>query len=264
MPGAFQDKVVVITGASRGIGKVIALAFADEGADLVICARDAHTFGLPQVIQEVVDLVRAKGRRCIGLTLDVAKEEDARALFDAAIKEYGHIDIMVNNAGLAAIGQSFFEGDGGLATLDQAYLINVRTPFLLAQLAALHMAERGGGTIVNISSPSALHPHQRTTPTRPGMAIYGTLSYSYGITKAAMDRTSTTLAAELKEKNIAILNLHPGGTVTERIQAMGHVSPTMETPEMSAQSVLFLCKDPMTYTGQIIAVRPLVEEHNLV
>lgn len=137
------DKVAIVTGASAGIGRASALAFAEVGADVVVAARSEDK------LEEVAQQVRAMGRRALPVRCDVNHSAQIENVVERTLAEFGRIDIVVNNAG----------GTGPTAALDlnlkdfeMAFHFNVGTAFLLSKLCAPHMAKVGGGSIVNIAS----------------------------------------------------------------------------------------------------------------
>ena len=188
----------------------------------------------------------------------ITADADLQMLVDETLKKFGRIDILVNNAGMLGGGGPFLGGDPAL--LDAFYRTNLRAPYVLAQLAGGKMAEQGGGVIFNISSGLARMPGPNGQGGRrggPGVV--------YGTSKAALDRFAAGVAAELREKNIAITNIYPGFTLTERLARMMKDADTsrMERPETTAKAVAFLSRDPMPHTGRIVVARELADEHGL-
>lgn len=259
MAGSLDGKAAIVTGSSRGIGKAIALQLAADGANVVVCGRSEQaTDELPGSIGETVDAIRAAGGTALALKVDVTVDADLQMLVDETLKKFGRIDILVNNAGMLGGGGPFLGGDPAL--LDAFYRTNLRAPYVLAQLAGGKMAEQGGGVIFNISSGLARMPGPNGQGGRrggPGVV--------YGTSKAALDRFAAGVAAELREKNIAIINIYPGFTLTERLERLMKDADTsrMERPETTAKAVAFLSRDPMPHTGRIVVARELADEHGL-
>ena len=168
------DKVAIVTGAGRGIGQGCALAFAEMGADVVCAARTREQ------IDDTAAAVRKLGRRALAVECDVMKSESLENLVASAMKEFGRIDIVVNNAGgsppkpMLETSERMFE---------QAFRFNVTTAFLLTRMAVPHMRKGGGGAVVNISSAAG-------RLVQPYFAAYGTA-------KAALTFLTRNLGAEL-------------------------------------------------------------------
>jgi NAD(P)-dependent dehydrogenase (short-subunit alcohol dehydrogenase family) len=259
-----DGKVALVTGSSRGIGKAIALQLAEDGADIVVCARsEQSTEELPGSIGETAEAVRAKGRRCLALKVDVGDVDDLRRAVATTLRQFGRIDILVNNAGVISAGP-FLGGEP--AVLDDFYRTNVRGPYVLSQLAAEAMARQRAGVIVNISSGAARHP-PAPQPGEPPRARPNGSGLVYGMTKAALDRMGSGIAAELFDKSIASFQVYPGFTITERNSRGGRAAQVdasrAERPETTAKAVAFLCRDPMQHTGRIFQSRQVVDENGL-
>jgi citronellol/citronellal dehydrogenase len=198
-------RVAIVTGASRGIGAALAVGLAHAGADVVCAARSdgaSHT-GLPGTVQRTADAVRAAGRRSLAVGCDIGRENDLRDLVEVTLGEMGGVDVLVNNA-MASTRAPFLESS--LDQWDESMRVNVRSLFISCQAVLPSMRERGGGSVINISSGAA-------DPTITGMPP-GYLTYS--VAKAAMERFSTALAGELAEANIAVNALRPGAVKTEQ------------------------------------------------
>jgi NAD(P)-dependent dehydrogenase (short-subunit alcohol dehydrogenase family) len=258
LAGPLQGKIAIVTGSSRGIGKVLALRLAQEGADIVVCARSQTQGELPGTIGETAAEVEAQGRKALALKLDLADDADIDAVIDRTMGEFGRIDILVNNAVVVGPRRPFLGGDSEF--LDLAYRVNVRGPYRLAERVSEVMAEHGGGTIVNITSGAARHPQAPVVAAT--FAELDTMDPSYGITKAALDRITTGYASELKAHNIAIVSVSPGLVITERIRQAAirrNVEfSRAESPEVIASAVAAICREGMQYTGRVLAARDLV------
>src|SRR5215831_18462563 len=139
--GKLQDKVAIVTGASRGIGRAIAEAFVREGARVVICGRKAET--LEQVAREIGPPVRP-------IVCHVGRAEQIQAMVDAVMREFGRIDVLVNNAATNVAQAPCLTLDEGM--FDKMVEVNLKSAFRLTQLIAPGMCERGAGSIINISS----------------------------------------------------------------------------------------------------------------
>ena len=141
-------KVVVVTGATKGLGRAMALGFAEAGADLVVASRKLDA------CEDVAAEVRALGRRALPVACHVGDWEQCGALVDAAVAEFGRIDVLVNNAGIAPVPPSLKDVTPDL--FDKTIDVNLKGPLRLTALAAEHMP--AGGVVINISSKASLHP----------------------------------------------------------------------------------------------------------
>jgi NAD(P)-dependent dehydrogenase (short-subunit alcohol dehydrogenase family) len=201
-----RGKVAIVSGASRGIGRGLALGLAAAGAKVVCSARTTsdrpNDLGLPGTIEETVDAIRAAGGGALAVRCDIGVADDITALVDATTEAYGRLDVLVNNA-MAPTRGSFI--DTTEAMWDESMRINVRSLFLTAQAVLRPMRDQGAGSIVNISSGAA-DPYITGMP--PGYV-------TYSVAKAALERFSTALAGELAELGIAVNALRPGAVKTE-------------------------------------------------
>ncbi|MFJ9363731.1 SDR family oxidoreductase [Nocardia sp. NPDC101769] len=147
----FEDRVAIITGGSRGIGKALALALAEQGASIVIGAKTMEAGGrLAGSVPDTVREVEARGAQALGLRCDVRNEADLKNLVDRTVERFGRVDILVNNAG--AMWLQSVEGTPH-KRYDLVMAINARAPFLLAHHCLPHMRQGGWGHIVNLSPP---------------------------------------------------------------------------------------------------------------
>jgi NAD(P)-dependent dehydrogenase (short-subunit alcohol dehydrogenase family) len=141
-------KVVVVTGASKGLGRAMALGFGEAGADVVVASRRLEP------CQQVADEVSALGGQALAVSCHVGDWDQCQALVDAAVDRFGRIDVLVNNAGIAPVPPSLLGVTADL--FDKTIAVNLRGPLRLTALAVEHMPP--GGSVINISSKAALHP----------------------------------------------------------------------------------------------------------
>jgi NAD(P)-dependent dehydrogenase (short-subunit alcohol dehydrogenase family) len=149
---AATGKVVVVTGASKGLGRAMALGFAEAGADLVVASRKLEP------CERVAAEIRALGRRALAVSCHVGDWDQCGALIDATVAEFGRIDVLVNNAGIAPVPPSLLGVTEDL--FDKTIGVNLRGPLRLTALAAEHMTR--GGSVINISSKASLYPSSFT------------------------------------------------------------------------------------------------------
>jgi NAD(P)-dependent dehydrogenase (short-subunit alcohol dehydrogenase family) len=243
-----DGKVVILSGASRGIGKGLALGLAEAGAAVVCSARS--TMGapgvLPGTVEETAGAIRAAGGEAIAVRCDIGVEADITALVERTVTTYGRLDVLINNA-MASTRATFDE-----LTLDQwdeSMRINVRSLFLTCRAAVPAMAASGGGSIVNVSSGAA-------DPARTAGLPPGYLAYS--VAKAALERFSSALALEVADRNVAVNAFRPGAVKTEQsVHELGEDWDWTgwKTPESVVPAMRFLAaQDASTFTGRIVDV----------
>jgi 3-oxoacyl-[acyl-carrier protein] reductase len=192
-----QDRVAVVTGASKGIGAAIAKAFADEGASLVVnYATSRHD------AEAVVSGIASEGGTAVAVAGDVSKAAEARAITDAAVEHYGHLDILVNNAGVYEFAPV---EDVTEKQFHRMFDINVLGLLLTTQAALRHMG--AGASIINVGSAAS-----HVTP--PETVVYTA-------TKGAVDAITGVLAKELGPKQIRVNSINPGFVETEGTDAAG-------------------------------------------
>jgi 3-oxoacyl-[acyl-carrier protein] reductase len=235
-------KVAVVTGASKGIGAAIAKSLAAEGASVVVNYASSKSGA-----DTVVAAIAKAGGKAVAVGGDISKAAEAQGIIDAAIKNYGKLDILVNNSGV------FEFGPIDAVTEDQfhkLFNINVLGTLLVTQAALRHIGE--GGSIINIGSAVS-----RTTP--PASAVYSA-------TKGAIDAITGVLARELGAKKIRVNSINPGMVETEGAHTGGFIGSEFEKqgvattplgriaqPDDIAKVAVFLASDDAGWlTGEII------------
>ncbi len=195
---------MIVTGASRGIGKGLAIGLAAAGASVVCAARtvEEDPTGLPGTIHATVDSIHANGDEGIAVQCDIGIEDDIARLFASTVETYGRIDVLMNNA-MAPTRGLFSETTAD--DWDESMRVNVRSLFLTARAVVPIMESGGGGSIINMSSGAAEIGVQGMPP--------GYLVYS--VAKAALERFSAALAVEVADLGIAVNALRPGAVKTE-------------------------------------------------
>jgi NAD(P)-dependent dehydrogenase (short-subunit alcohol dehydrogenase family) len=247
---SLEGKVAIVTGSSRGIGKAIALALAEEGVDIVAAARttDANPVSLPGTVDTTAAEVRALGRRAIGVRMDLTKEEDIEEMMRKTLEEFGRVDILVNNAGISFNGTIL---ELPVKRWDLVMNVNLRGAYLCCKAVLPKMVEQKSGSILNISSAASRGAGGRV---------------SYGVSKAAMERLTVGLAAEVKENNIAVNAIALELPVAS--EGFIFVSPGVdfsnwEKPEIMGEAAVYvLTRSPETYTGKVVTVTELRKEYN--
>ncbi len=242
---SLQGKIALVTGASRGIGKAIALAFADAGADVAISSRKQ------EALEKVAGDIRALGRQALPVAAHSREPEDLRRLVTTVKEQFGRIDILVNNAGTNPVMAPIWDIEE--RTWYQIINTNLKGYFLLSQLAARLMIEQRGGNIINISSVGGLSPDK-------GLAIYC-------ISKAGINMLTKALALELGEYSIRVNAIAPGVVRTHMSQAIWTNEEIMQQefahtplkrisePEEVARLALYLVSGAASYiTGQVVVM----------
>jgi citronellol/citronellal dehydrogenase len=232
-----KGRVAVVTGASRGIGKALALRLAREGADVIIAAKsETSSEKLPGSICDAADEVRALGRKALAVPTDVRKEDAVRVMIEKTIAEFGRIDILINNAG-ALWWQKVI--DTPPKRFDLMMGVNVRAAYLTSHYALPYMVKQRWGHIVNMCPPISTGPN-------PGHVCYM-------ITKMGMGRLAIGIAAEHQADNIAANALWPR-TIIESQASINWGMATREqwrTPEIVCDATMaILAQEPPSYSGK--------------
>jgi len=245
----FDGKAAVVTGASRGIGRATAMAFAGEGCNVVVNYEKNS-----RRADEVVNSIGSLKAKAIAVRCDVSRRSDVEAMFKAAVREFGNVDILVNNAAID-FGTPLLETTDEI--WDRTFDVNLRGVFLCTQVAARYMVQRKYGKIVNISSNSGF-----------GIAVWGEAAYA--ASKAGVIQLTKTAAFELGHYGINVNCVAPGAVHTEmlkgkmtdqeyakfledrkKITSLGIIGE----PENIAAAVLFFVSDDSRFiTGKTLLV----------
>ncbi len=186
-------KTAFVTGASRGIGRVIAVAFAQAGADVALVARTAE--GLADTAADVT----AAGRKAVSIPADVTDQADVAAAVTAAIDQFGHVDIVVNNAGGSNFMVSF--RDLRLSGWDKLIKLNLTSAVYVCHAFAGHLLDRGAGSVINVASVAGVAASPLIAP--------------YGAAKAGLISLTKSLAVEWAADGVRVNALCPGWTATD-------------------------------------------------
>lgn len=230
-----NQRVCVISGASRGIGLATALRFARGGWGLVIAARQGAA------LQAAADRIGAAGAPCEALPVDVGTEAGARELIEVARRRFGRVDVLVNNAGYAPLApiERFATED-----FERAIAVNIAAVFYTTRAVWPTLKAQGGGTIVNVSSMASVDPF-------PGFSVYGAC-------KAWVNLFTQATAAEGRPLGIRVFAVAPGAVETTMLREHFPEFPREATldPDEVAGLIEHVCEPPMTHaSGQTIFIR---------
>jgi 2-deoxy-D-gluconate 3-dehydrogenase len=242
---SLAGKKALVTGASRGIGQVIAVAFARAGADVALAARTQAG------LAETAAAVRGLGRQAVEIPADLTSRDAAEDVVKAAIKELGQLDIVVNNAGGSSFVVPFL--DMRQSGWDKVLRLNLDATMWICQVAGSHMTARGSGSVINVASVAGLAGAPFLAP--------------YGAAKAAVVSLTKTLAVEWGRSGVRINALCPGWTATELNRVMwdspdGGAATIVNVPmarwgraEEMAGPAVFLASDASSFmTGQVLVI----------
>ncbi len=252
MTGRLANKTAIITGATSGIGKATTLLFADEGAALVITGRRAA------LGEAVANEIRSKGVRCVFVEADHTKAEDCQKVVDAALKEFGRIDILFNNAGIVTSGTAETTDE---KTWNDTLEINVTAVWHMCKLVLPHMKKQGKGAINNNGSDWSV--------------VAGKNAFPYIASKGAVGMMTKAMALDHARDGIRVNAVCPGDTFVDRWIEKGYFEGSnpvtlddamkessaylpmgrFGTPEEIANAVLFLASDESSFvTGHLLLV----------
>ncbi len=233
--GRLDGKVVVVTGASKGIGKAIAFAFAAAGAKVVLAARTRGT------LEQVTAELRESGAEALAVPTDVTNVHAVKQLIQRTLDVYQHVDILINNAGIGHFGPVVdFDPDDWDAVLNS----NLKAVYLCAKYALPPMLEQGSGQIINVLSIAAKVAFQASS--------------AYCAAKAGALALTKVLASEVRQQNIRITAVLPGSVHTPFWDDVPE-HPDFEqmlTPEHVAGTIVSVCQQPSGMVTEEIVVMP--------
>jgi len=253
--GKLDGKVAIVTGASRGIGKAVAIGFAKEGAYVAIAARTVEHLesGLPGTILQTADEIKAAGGKALSIKTNVLVEDEVQAMVQKVLDEWGKVDILVNNAAVAAPGP-FTETTTNRWNLVLG--VNVLGTFLCTKAVLPTMMKQRSGSIINTTSRAA------------ASRIKDVTGIAYGTAKAAIEHFTCAAAAELGEYNIAVNCYHPSpGVASEGF--VFNLPPDYDKsrlvgPEKMVQAAIFLAQqNAKGATGCVASDEELIQWHGL-
>jgi citronellol/citronellal dehydrogenase len=260
--GKLDGRVVLVTGASRGIGADVARLLAAEGGRVVCAARTLKEgdHRLAGSLQTTVDGIRKAGGQAHAVAANIADPAECEKLVEAARQAYGPVDVLVNNAAL-----TYFLPirDYPVNKWLASWAVNVHAPFVLSQLVLRDMVERRRGAIVNIGSGAAIGPGRGPYTDAAAGARNSTC---YGAEKAALERFTQGLAAEVYPHGVSVTCVSPSqvvptpGTVYHKL-VKGLDDPRGERPELMARAVLLLATEPLDrVTGRVTYSQQILKE----
>ncbi|MFU8765085.1 MAG: SDR family NAD(P)-dependent oxidoreductase [Haliea sp.] len=231
-------KVALVTGGSRGLGKAMCLGLADAGADVIVVSRRLEN------CEAVAEEIRSKGRRALAVSAHMGRTEDLDAAINNAYDSFGHVDVLINNAGMNPV-----MGELSELTVDlfqKLFDVNTKGPWYLASRLAPRMVAHGGGSIINVISVAGLKPS----------AFVG----FYAATKAALDALTKVMAAEWAGKGIRVNSLAPGSYHSDLFDSAasipgyldGAIAASLQKRVAATEEilgpVLYLASDMSSYT----------------
>jgi NAD(P)-dependent dehydrogenase (short-subunit alcohol dehydrogenase family) len=259
-------KVVIVTGASRGVGRQAAINFARRGANVVMAARtvDADNV-LPGSMGEALQAIEAMGGQALAVQTDLARREDLQKLVDAAVDRFGGVDVLVNNAAVTvspAWTKRFLD-----LPLDEwlyQFDVNLHAPFILMQLVVPIMERRGGGRIINVTTGSGEVFRLPEEPIKlASNAGRNLIMPGYYASKRALDRLGNVIAPDLAPRNVYVIGMHPGWVASEVVQerlksvsapeSAARVTAGPIAMTIPARMIVYFaaCENPAEYTGRI-------------
>ena len=255
-------KVAIVTGATRGIGRAIALGLAEAGCSIVVTGRtETPRRQLPGTVYTVAEEVEGLGQAALPVGCDVRDEDSVRAMAQTSLDKFGRIDVLVNNAGIGSYAP-FLETS--LDAWERVLAVNVRGTFLCCQAVLPAMIENSQGSVINISSLAAdfvrTGGHGETEDAR-------FIGQPYGASKAAVERLSRGLAGEMEQHNIAVNALKPAKPVlTEgfKLQRPNADWSRWVGTETMVQATLFLAaQDAKGLTGAVVTDEEIIATYGL-
>jgi len=261
--GALDGKVAVVTGASRGVGKGIALGLGEAGATVYVTGRSLDSSEDPRgSLHQTANEIDALGGKGIAVRCDHADDAQVKAVFDRVRAEQGHLDVLVNNVmstpqrselppGVPTFWELHPFWEMPVKFWDSFHRVGLRSHYVASAFAAPLMIETGGALIVCISSAGAIQYADNV---------------AYGVGKAALDKLAADMAVELRPHNVASISVWPGFTRTEEVVGEPGLYPDLSrsvAPIFNGRALAALAADPnvMEKTGTHITVKELAAEY---
>lgn len=232
-----EGKVAIVTGASRGVGAAAAAALADAGCAVACAARSTreHPQRTSGTLDDTVAGINERGGSALAVPTNLANQEEVVSMVATTVQHFGGVDILVNNAAITFVGNL----DIPLKRHDLVMEVNLRAPLIATREVKGHMAARGGGAILNVSSVAALFPH-------PSLM-------SYGMSKVALERLTIDAALQLQPFGIAVNCFR----IDVPVASEGFIANTpgvdrsdWEPSEVAAEGIVWMLRQPVTYSGR--------------
>lgn len=247
---SLDDQVAIITGATRGIGKALALRLADLGVRVCVTGKTVEPGGeLPGTIHQTAEEIEELGGEALPLKLNVREEEECKSVIDETVETWGRLDILINNAG--AIQLTSVE-ETPPNRFDLLMEVNARGAYVCSHYAIPHMRDSGGGHILMASPPIA-------SDSSPGKT-------AYGLSKIGMTYIAKSLAAELRDDNIAANAFWPLTAIDTRATRYFNLGTEemWRTPEILCDMVeRIVQKDPSELSGEALLAEPFLREEGI-
>lgn len=227
---SFNNKVVLISDASSGVGTALAVKFAKEGAQVAIVGKDE------QKLKDISIKCEKTGKKPLAIVADVSKDDDAVRIINETLKHFKQIDVLINNPGLSV--NTSIMAENAMEVFDQVMNTNLRAVVCLTSLAGKHLVDTKGN-IINISSIT-------------GLCVFTSTDFSYGTSRAALNHLTRTVASELASKGVRVNSISPGpikivdeATIPKKFDFMTNFLPLqrMAEPDEIADLALHLASD---------------------
>jgi NAD(P)-dependent dehydrogenase (short-subunit alcohol dehydrogenase family) len=246
-----QGKVALVTGSSRGVGAAIAVSLAQAGCAVACAARstDAAPQRTPGTLDRTVGRITAAGGRALAVQTNLADDADVVRMVRTTVDHFGRLDVLVNNAAITFIGDL----DVPMKRYDLVMAVNTRAPFLALREAVPHMKRQGGGAVLSLSSVAALFPY-------PGLM-------AYGMSKIALERMTVDAARQLQRDGIAVNVFRidvPVWSEGFAANAPGLDQSDWEPPEVAAEGILWVLRQPTTFSGELLSMHALRQREGIM
>ena len=242
-PFDLTGRVAVVTGGSRGLGRAMAEAFARAGADVVVASRDAEA-----CVAVAAELAEATGRRVVGRGLHVGHWDELEPFVDEVYAELGHVDVLVNNAGMSPLYDTV--GDVTEALMDKVLDVNLKGPFRMTALVGARMAADRGGSVINISSAASSRPRPDVLPYAAAKAALNALTLGFAHAFGPSVRVNAIVAGTFLTDISRSWDME-----AFRQRAQRFAAQRAGDPREIVGAALYLASDASSYTtGSLLAV----------